>query len=93
MSKIFLLPIIGLSVVVVGGWAFFSIFDQQLTRKWGFATEIHLPAGHKFLNYDWYEDNIWTASRSDKEPGRITIQEHSRYGVLEGKIVVIETPQ
>jgi hypothetical protein len=81
-------------LIVLATWAFLSIFDQQLTRKWGFATKIHLEAGQKFIGYDWLDDNVWTASRPMRPgelPETITINEHSRFGQLEGSVIVIET--
>lgn len=93
-TKALIAGLIATIVVFVLVYGFLSIFDQQLTRKWGFNTTIHLKAGNKFVGYDWLDDNVWTARREMRPgefPETIVIEEHSRFGQLEGTITVIES--
>lgn len=66
-----------------------------VTRSFGGTTTINLDKGQKFITMSWKEGgSLWLSSRpmrSSEEAEIITYQEHSNFGLLEGKVIVKET--
>lgn len=69
--------------------------DQVITRKYGGTTTIKLEPGEKLIEATWKEDgNVWYLVEpmdSDYVPKTKTFKESSAMGVMEGKVIFIET--
>ena len=69
--------------------------DQVITRKYGGTTTIKLEPGEKLMEATWKEDgNVWYLVEpmdSDYVPKTKTFKESSAMGVMEGKVIFIET--
>lgn len=83
------------ALVVVGVFALVMLkgVDQTITKKYGGSTSIELKQGERLEMLTWKDDQIWTQTRM-REPGEQPIthkfREHSKYGMLEGEVVVKE---
>jgi hypothetical protein len=63
------------------------------TRNLGGEMTVELEPGQKLEEITWKEDSLWILSRpmrDDEVPETHTFYEDAEWGVLEGKITVIE---
>ena len=91
MKKLFF--IFGIVILAVTAFTFSSC-DQALTRSMGGTTKVQLEPGEKLLEVTWKGDNIWYLVElmdSNYIPKTKTFKESSRAGILEGKVIFIET--
>jgi hypothetical protein len=69
--------------------------DQYVSKKFGGTTTIKLEKGEKLIEATWKEDgNIWYLVEpmdSNYTPKTKIFKESSTYGVLEGKVIFIES--
>jgi len=68
--------------------------DNQMARKYGGAETVSLPAGQKLLTATWKGDELWYVTEpmpEDYTPTNKTFQEKSQYGLMEGKVVFVES--
>ena len=86
MKKFILLVFISL-MMVMG-------CDQYITRQIGGTTTIQLEPNQKLVEATWKESNLWYLTEpmdSDYKPKTRVFQESSVLGVMEGKVIFIET--
>ena len=89
MKKLFF----SFAMLVITAIAFISC-DQALTRSMGGTTKVQLEPGEKLLEVTWKGDNIWYLVEpmdSNYIPKTKTFKESSTTGILEGKVIFIET--
>jgi hypothetical protein len=92
MKKLFF--IFGIVIVVLVAVITLNSCDQALTRSMGGTTKVQLEPGEKLLEVTWKGDNIWYLVEpmdTDYVPKTKTFKESSRAGILEGKVIFIET--
>ncbi len=71
-----------------------SCTDNQISRKFGGITEIRLEKGQKLLEATWKDNNLWYLTEpmdDDYTPKTKVFREDSNFGVLEGKVLFIES--
>ena len=71
-----------------------SCTDSQIARKFGRTTEIRLEKGQKLLEATWKDNNLWYLTEpmdDDYTPKTKVFREDSNFGVLEGKVLFIES--
>lgn len=70
----------------------FSCTANQRARNWGGTETVNLEAGQRVVNVTWKgESDMWILTKQDTtKPTTYTFQEKSTYGVMEGKVVLIE---
>jgi len=86
MKKLIL--ILGLFICLCG------CTQQQLTREYGGAMTINLPAGQELMEATWKDDNLFYLTRpmdEDYIPVTKTFKESSSWGVLESTVYFVET--
>lgn len=68
--------------------------QNEVARQYGGTVTVELPKGQKLVNASWKETNLWYLYRP-MHPGeyaeKYTYQEDSGYGILEGKVIFVET--
>lgn len=70
-----------------------SCTKQMVTRNFGGSSEIKLEKGQRLVEMTWKNDDLWILTEpmdSDYVPKTKVFYESSSFGILEGKIVVIE---
>jgi hypothetical protein len=87
VKKYAAIAIAGIIVVIVAS-VLLRGCDQTITKRWGGATSIELKQDEKLEMVTWKDDQLWLQVRTD--PKTVEFREHSRYGMLEGKVVVKE---
>lgn len=68
--------------------------EQYITRNYGGTTTINLEKGQKLIEVTWKEGNLWylvEPMESDYTPKTKEFIESSNYGVLEGKVIFVES--
>lgn len=70
--------------------------ENVTTRMYGGTMKVNLPCDTKFLHASWkdQDNSIWYSYRSKKpneQPDHVTFQQHTPLGVLQGKVIFIET--
>lgn len=67
--------------------------ENERVKKYGGTATTELTCGEKLVNITWKEDSLWILTRPMKA-GDIAetyeFKEDSKYGVMEGKIVITE---
>lgn len=66
---------------------------NQRARYYGSDQTITLDKNYKVENATWKEDDLWILvrpMRPDEQPEKHTFFEHSNYGVLQGKVYIVE---
>jgi len=73
---------------------FISCTENQIARKFGGTAEIKLPKGEKLLMVTWKETNLFYLTEpmdSNYIPKTKIFREDSNYGLIESKVVFIES--
>lgn len=84
MKKIILLA---LTALMVG-------CEQYVSRQAGGTITIKIEPGQKLLEATWKELDLWYLTEpmdSDYKPKTKVFQENSLFGVLEGKVIFVES--
>ena len=73
-----------------------SCTDNTRSRIWGGKMTIELPKGQKLVEATWKGDgnSLWYLTEpmnADYTPKTKVFQEDSRFGVLEGSVVFVES--
>lgn len=90
MTKwLWLIIAILLSVGIYAG-----IDNQAVTKTMSGTTTVTLEPNRKLVSLSWKDNNLWVLSRNMKPreaPNVYHYDERSRFGVLEGRVIVIES--
>lgn len=89
--------IVGILIIVCV--ILFSIFiggctDNFMTKKYGGSMTINIQPDEKLVNMTWKDSQLWILT--EKRPVKDTIKkvyflnEKSNFGVMEGKITIVE---
>jgi len=68
--------------------------DNSRARNWGGTLTTNLPKGTKFINATWKDSDMWVLTRpmnTNDVAETFTFQEKSRFGMLEGKVIFVES--
>ncbi len=68
--------------------------EQYITRKAGGTLTIKLESGQKLIEATWKNSDLWYLTEpmdSDYKPKTKVFQENSLYGVLEGRVIFVES--
>lgn len=87
MKKIVYVVIITIAFITCG-------CDNFTTKHFGGTTTINLEPGEKLIEATWKDSNIWylvEPMEDDYIPKTKVFKECSIFGVMEGKIIFIET--
>ena len=69
---------------------------HTVTKDLGGEMTVNLESGQKLEEVTWKETNLWILTRpfrEGEEPETHTFQEKSEFGVLEGKVTIIESEE
>lgn len=67
--------------------------EQQRARGLGGTSRIELAGGAKLVNVTWKQADLWILTRRMREGEKAEtywFQESSTWGLLEGKVVIVE---
>lgn len=81
-------------IVIVSMYILGSCTEQQRAKSWGGTMKVELPKGQKLVHVTWKESELWYLTEPMEEgyvPKTKTFQEDSKFGVIEGKILFIES--
>ena len=83
---------IALSLLAVLGVA--GCTENTIARKLGGTMKIELDEGVRLVNCTWKapETSLWILTKKDhsQPPTTYTFEEKSAYGLVEGKVIIIE---
>jgi hypothetical protein len=68
--------------------------EQFFARRYGGQTTIELDKGQKLIEVTWKDDDLWylvEPMKPNDTPRTLEFIERSNYGVLEGKVIFIES--
>lgn len=63
-------------------------------KVWGGTMKVELSAGQKLVDVTWKENSLWYMTKPMNETDvaeRYEFVENSNWGVVEGKVIFIET--
>lgn len=89
MNKVMLCGLVMLFAIVF----FAGCTENTRAKKYGGTATTKLSCGEKLVNITWKEDNLWLLTRpmkADDEVETYEFKEDSNWGVMEGKIVIVE---
>lgn len=82
-------------ICIVGAFLGFLGFNYNpIARRLGGNITVELNPNRKLVDANWKGDSLWIITREMKEdefPETYTYQEDSTYGMLEGKVTIIES--
>ena len=81
-------------LISLGFILFTGCTEQERVRNFGGTVTINLPAGQELMEATWKDDNLFYLTRpmsEDYVPVTKTFQESSSYGIMESKVIFIET--
>lgn len=61
--------------------------ENYLARRFGGTLTVDLPANAQFLNATWKEESLWV-TYFESSNNRCVFKEYSRYGIMEGDVVI-----
>lgn len=68
--------------------------EQRRAKTSGGTATIELPRNTKLITTTWKEDSLWYLThpmRTDEKPEQYEFIESSSFGLIEGKVLIIET--
>lgn len=68
--------------------------EKQRARCFGGTATEKLPAGQKLVTMTWKETHLWLLTRpmrSDETPETYEFRESSSWGIIQGKVILIES--
>lgn len=68
--------------------------EQYFSKNWGGTTTIELEKGKRLVEVTWKDDNLWyliEPMEPNYTPKTKEFVESSNYGVLEGKVIFVES--
>lgn len=71
-----------------------SCTEQERAKSWGGEMTVTLQPNQKLVNVTWKENNMWiltTPMTSDDTAVVYEFVESSNYGLMEGKITIVES--
>lgn len=83
----------GILVLAVVAISLTGCTEQRRAREFGGNATVELPAGTKLVTVTWKEASIWYLTRPmnpDEKPETYTFTESSSWGVIEGKVLIVE---
>jgi|WetSurSiteA1Bulk_404760.scaffolds.fasta_scaffold04624_3 hypothetical protein len=85
--------IVALALMFAATFTILSCTDQQRAKKFGGTAKIEMEPGKKLVIATWKDANLWLLTRP-AQPGEpvetYEFVESSSFGLLEGKILIIE---
>jgi hypothetical protein len=81
-------------IVVVSMYLLGSCTENRRAKTWGGTMRVELEKGQKLVHVTWKDSGLWYLTESMEEgyvPKTKTFQENSRFGVIEGKVLFIES--
>ena len=63
------------------------LFENIFAKKYGGTMTISIPEGMQFFGITWKDDDLWYGWY-DSKTKTCTFKEDSRYGMLQGKVVI-----
>lgn len=67
--------------------------ENSRAKKYGGTAFVDLPEKTKFVFATWKDDQLWYAYRPARQgelPETTTLQEQSKWGLIEGKVIFVE---
>lgn len=90
MKKIFCIVIAAVALVCLTS----SCTENQRVREFGGTMTVKLEPGQKLMMATWKEDNLFYLTEpmdENYQPKTKTFQESSSYGLLETKVIFVES--
>ena len=80
------------ALIAIFALGVFGCTSNQRARTWGGNEVITLKPGQRLDNITWKLDQLWLLQHSEpsKKPQTYTFEEKSSFGMVEGKITIIE---
>lgn len=75
---------------------FTSCTENQMAKNFGGTETIQLEAGKRLVNITWKSNDkvsssLWILTKMDTtKPNTYTFEEKSSFGIMEGKVIIIE---
>ena len=67
--------------------------EQTRAKRYGGIATVELSRNTKLVIATWKEDSIWYLTRPmrpDEKPERYEFTESSSFGIIEGKVIIVE---
>lgn len=74
--------------------SFVGCTDNERARTWGGTATVTLDPGEKLVTATWKNAQLWYLTRpmaEDETPVTSTLHEDSSFGLVEGKVIFVET--
>ena len=71
-----------------------SCTSNQRAKNWGGKTTITIESNQKVINATWKDSDLWILTRDMKsveKPEQYSLTEHSGWGILNGKVTIIDS--
>jgi hypothetical protein len=78
---------------LIAAIAFASCTENERAKQFGGTMKVDLPPNTEFVSATWKNDEVWYIHRPRKQGetvDTITMQEDSKFGIVEGKVLFIE---
>mgnify|MGYP006883057953 CR=1 FL=1 len=79
-----------IAALIVTGlfWGAYEMFLENIfAKRYGGTLTITIPEGNKFTGITWKDEDLWYGWY-DPKTSECTFREESRYGMLEGKVLI-----
>lgn len=81
-------------LILAGTLIFLACTENSRARMYGGTVNIVLPKGQKLMEVTWKENNLWYLTEpmdSIYRPKTKVFREDSRFGMMEGTVIFIES--
>jgi hypothetical protein len=97
-NRIRIFMIVGFLAILTIIFIAWTFSAQWRARNWGGTFDVHVEAGHKFVNATWKDADLWILSRPAKEGETFETEpyifkESSTLGFAEGTVRIYEHPK
>lgn len=83
----------GIIILAVLVFSIVGCTEQQRARRYGGNATINLPPDTKLVTATWKGEDLWylvRPMRPDEKPESHTFIESSSFGIIEGRVFIIE---
>jgi hypothetical protein len=78
---------------LIAALAFASCTENERAKTFGGTMNVDLPPNTEFVSATWKTEELWYIHRprkSGETPDVVTMQEDSKFGLIEGKVIFTE---
>lgn len=80
-------------IIILSSFLLSGCTENERAKMYGGTAKIHLEPGEKLVNVTWKDADLWYLTKpmtSTDIPETYTFVQESNFGIMKGKVIIIE---